>query len=286
MLASDWGGSALTVELIHPRVRLEFREMSSGFGSLRLIGDTFEAEGFVPGPEPPDDKVFGQRRRFFASYDSAIDWSDSDQVTRALRSFEEIFSWSEGSADRVKILARLRRLLDHDGYTIDENGRIRPAGHSQAETLPLSHLGDPASIVEHAKRLDPDDPPLAISSAKSLIEATCKHVLEALGEIVDDKADVPALVKSVQKALKAHPETIAPTAKGRDTIVRTLSSLSQVAIGIAELRNEYGADHGRTRPSTGLGPRHARLAADAARTYCRFLLLTLEDRQATSRQLE
>ena len=56
------------------------------------------------------------------------------------------------------------------------------------------------------------------------------------------------------KALKAHPETIAPTAKGRDTIVRVLASLSQVAVGVAELRNEYGTDHGRTRPSKGLGP--------------------------------
>ena len=260
--------------------------MSSGFGSLRLIDNAFEAEGFVPGSEPPEDKVFGQRRRLFASYTSAINWSDGDQVTRALRSFEEVLSWSEGSADRARILAKLRRLLEHDGYAIDDSGRIRPSDHPRLEALPLSHLGDPASIEEHAKRLDPDDPPLAISSAKSLIEATSKHVLDALGEPFDDKADIPVLVKSVQKALKAHPETIAPTAKGRDTIVRILSSLSQVATGIAALRNEYGTDHGRTRPSTGLGTRHARLAADAARTYCRFLLLTLEDRQSTSRQPE
>ena len=56
--------------------------------------------------------------------------------------------------------------------------------------------------------------------------------------------------------------------------MRVLSNLSQVAVGVAELRNEYGPDHGRTRPTGGLGPRHARLAAGTARTYCQFLLDT------------
>ena len=84
-------------------------------------------------------------------------------------------------------------------------------------------------------------------------------------------------MRSTQKALKVHPDTIAPTAKGQETIVRMLSNLSQVAIGIAELRNEYGPDHGRTRSSEGLTARHAHLAAGAAHTYCHFLLETLRD---------
>jgi len=72
------------------------------------------------------------------------------------------------------------------------------------------------------------------------MEATCKHVLEELDEPYDDTADSPALVKTVQRVLKVHPDAIAPTARGRDTIVRTLSNLSQVAVGLAKLLNEYG----------------------------------------------
>ena len=75
-------------------------------------------------------------------------------------------------------------------------------------------------------------------------------------------------------APKVHPDEIAPTAKGRETIVRTLSNLSQVAIGLAELRNEYGPDHGRTRRTSAMRPRHTHLAIGAAQTYCRFLLET------------
>ncbi len=248
------------------------------WGTLRRIGDAFEAEEFVPSASSNES---GQRRSLFEEYANAIDWQDRGQVRRAIQVFEEILTWVHDcpSADRDEVLSRARRLLDEDGYILDDEGRIREKLHPGSAGLPLEHLRDAESIQEHLGRLDPTDPPLAISSGKSAIEATCKHVLEELGEHYRESDDLPALVKSVQKALKVHPETIAPTKKGRDTIVRVLSSLSQLVVGIAELRNEYGTDHGRTRSSGGLGPRHARLAAGAAVTYCHFLLDTLEDRQ-------
>src|SRR5215213_2343386 len=108
-------------------------------------------------------------------------------------------------------------------------------------------------MEEHLRRLESagdSDPTLSISSAKAVVEATCKLVLEELNETYDHAADISSLVKAVQRALKVHPDTIAPTARGRDTIVRTLSNLSQVVVGLAELRNEYGPDHGRTRSSS------------------------------------
>ena len=113
-----------------------------------------------------------------------------------------------------------------------------------------------------------------------MIEATTKLVLIELGEPVDEKADLTALVNAAQNALKLHPATVAPTAAGRETVIRILSNLSQLAIGVAELRNEYGPDHGRSRPTIGLGPRHAHLAVGSASTYVRMLLETLEARRA------
>jgi hypothetical protein len=272
----------VTKELIHPRTRREFRELSSAWGVLRTIADAFEDEGFFPGPEVESG---GQRRSLFDTYANMIDWTDSGQVSRAVRVFEEILSWG-GDVDpqyRDPTMAKIRRTLLSDGYDVDAQYRIRPKANRTVTELPLEELRDPAAIEEHLRRLDAagdSDPPLAISSGKALIEATCKHVLAELGEKFDDMADIPALVKAVQKALKVHPDTIAPTAKGRETIVRTLSNLSQVAIGVAELRNEYGPDHGRTRASTGMRPRHAHLAVGAAQTFCRFLLETLRDRRA------
>ena len=81
---------------------------------------------------------------------------------------------------------------------------------------------------------------------------------------------------ATQKALRLHPATLAPTGRGSETVRRILSNLSQVAVGVAELRNEYGPDHGRTQV-TVLSPRHAHLAVGCASTYARMLLETLDD---------
>ena len=269
----------MAADLIHRRVRLEVRELSVGWGTLRTIADAFEVEGFAPGPEPDES---GARRCLFDAYCEAIDWTHAEQVDSGLRVFEEVVSWIEphNPPMRQHALSKLRRLLHRDGHELDDRGFIHPTERSTVPELPLEQLRNPASIREQLGRLDPSDPAPAIGASKSLIEATSKHVLEELGIEYNDRADMAALVRAVQKALKAHPDEIAPTAKGRDTIVRVLSNLSQVTVGIAELRNEYAPDHDRTRPSTGLGPRHAHLAIGTAQTYCRFLLETLEHRRS------
>ena len=170
-------------------------------------------------------------------------------------------------------LNQMTTTVDGDSVPSEANRRI-------TTELPLEHLRDPESIEEHLARVDPNDPSQAISASKSLIEATIKHVLEDLAVQYNDRDDIPTLAKSVHKSLGLDANLVAPTAKGRKTIQRILSNLFQVSIGVAELRNEYGMDHGRTRPSRGLGVRHAGLTFGAAQTYCRFLLETLADRRA------
>lgn len=98
------------------------------------------------------------------------------------------------------------------------------------------------------------DPAQAIGGARALIEATTNLVLMQLGVAYDEHADVSTLAKAAQKALRLHPETLATTGRGSETVRRILSNLSQVAVGVAELRNEYGPDHGRTWPLAALAP--------------------------------
>jgi hypothetical protein len=135
--------------------------------------------------------------------------------------------------------------------------------------------------VERLSRASVNDPPLAISGARALVEATCKRVLTELGEVFDERATVPALVKQVNRAMDLDPATVAPTKPGRDTIVKLLGQLGAIPQGLAELRNAYGPDHGRsTAASGGLRPRHADLAVGAAATYVRFVLATMADRRS------
>jgi AbiJ N-terminal domain 5/Abortive infection C-terminus len=160
-------------------------------------------------------------------------------------------------------------------------------GSVQLKPQDLSALADPGAIEDHLRRIQLSvvaDPGHAIGVAKELIESTAKLVLDALGEPFDDKADVPTPVKQAQSALALHPSTLAPTTKGAESVRRILAGLSNIAVGVAELRNLYGTGHGKTQRVAGLGPRHAQLAVDAASTYCRALLATLADPSAPWRR--
>jgi hypothetical protein len=272
-------------DFIHRRTRNAFRETCSDASVVRQIEQAFENEGF----DPADDQDAGacgwygpgQRRGTFDRYTHRTDWSDPREVRRILNVFEEILSWlDKDNGFGVERTAQLVRHLERDGYAVDDSGRIRSSVLSSTTAdLNLAGLRQPAAIIEHLDRIAgamDTDVPVAISGA----EATTKTVLHELGETYDERADVPALVRAAQKALQLDPSSLAPSAKGAETTKRILSNLSQVAIGIAELRNEYGPDHGRTTPTVGLGPRHAHLAVGAATTYCRMLLETLEARRS------
>ena len=248
---------------------------------VRQIQECFDVEGLVPGPDGDHWYGGGDRRGAFDRWTANVDWANPDDVRKVLNAFESVLGWGE-SEYAAKARAEMVRLLARDGYTVDADGRIRSTAASVTD-LPLEHLADASSILEHLERIaaaSDTDPGAAISAAKAVIEATTKLVLEDLGVLFDEKADVPELVKAAQKALKLHPEVLAPTAPGVEITKRILSNVSQVAIGVAELRNQYGADHGRSRAVVGLGPRHAHLAVGCAGTYCRLLLETLAARRA------
>ena len=267
--------------LISRRTRREFQEHLVGF-VLRQIDGYFQDEGFAPGEDDPN--VVGQRRGLVASYYNGIDWHSPRQVRRVLNVYQHILLDTEPQY-RQKLIDYLRL----DGYTVDDGCRISGDLSAAATDLPVGALSDPSAIREHMARINDSmdrDPAAAISGAKALIESTTKLVLEELQCEYDAKADVPELVKRAQKALMLHPSQIAPTAKGAESIKRILSNLSQLAIGVAELRNEYGPDHGRSTATVGLGHRQVHLAVGSASVYCRLLLETLEDPKAPWKKRE
>lgn len=274
-------------DLIHRRTRNAFRDTCSDFSVVRAIEQAFENEGFDPASDEAANAGGwyspGQRRGTFDRYTHGVDWSDSRQVRRILNVFEEILSWLDDNEIAEQRKVQLTRHLERDGFTVNAGGRIRSSVLSTTTAdLNLEGLREPAAIMEHLDRISAamdSDIPVAISSAKALIEATTKTVLNELREEYDERADVPALVRAAQKALQLDASSLAPTAKGFETVKRILSNLSQLAIGIAELRNEFGPDHGRSAPTVGLGPRHAHLAVGAAATYCRMLLETMDARR-------
>ncbi len=266
-------------ELVSRATRRSFREIASGI-VLREIEGMWDDQGFEPGPIPDD--IGGERRSLYQAYLNAVDWTDPGQVGRALRVFEATAHDVES-----QYLESAYKCLAQDGYRVSEEGRILGAGVGLPERS-LANLTDPSAIREGLARIQSsvfDDPPLAIGGAKELIESTAKVVLHERGLPINEKADLPQLVKQAQEALQLHPSQTTPGPDGSDAVKRILGGAITMATGVAELRNRgYGTGHGQARARAGVRPRHAQLAVGAALTWCQLMLDTLADTDAPWRR--
>jgi Abortive infection C-terminus len=269
------------------------REAVGGHGifTLGTIWSLFESEGFKPAPDESPGDLPESRRELCDRFHLAIDWSSPDEAQRYLHLVERVIHDYEDEVaqspfeipDYSKRARRLRDAVAHSGITTDAEGHLRlQVGRISSGP---SALGTPSEsdIRMHAQRLGrlDQEPEEMIGAAKELVEATAKHALLELGIEPKSHEDVAALSKQALKALSLHPEAIAPTTRGAETIRRMLAGLQQIAAGLAELRNEgYGTGHGRGRRIPGIKQRHADFVARSAITYAEMVLDTLHDPDA------
>lgn len=264
-------------EFISKATRDAFREVLVGF-VLRDIDLFFEGAGlsYNKDYEPP---VSGARRSLVEQYYAGIDFESPHDTKKLLHVYGEItFRLGQISSEDTN-RNNLLRLMKRDGYSFDgeyfvpiPSRQLPPVETIRALATSLDLQGLSAEVGRMAQAAE-DDPALAVGTAKELIETICKTILEDRG-VSHKEEDLPKLVRTVAKELLLLPENIPDNAKGSDVISRLLSSLNQVAQGIAELRNLYGTGHGRDGRFIGIHPRHAKLAVGAAATLGMFLMET------------
>lgn len=114
-----------------------------------------------------------------------------------------------------------------------------------------------------------NDPAGAITSARSLLESVCLHVLDRLGKKEEYAGDLPTLYRAAGEALQ-----LAAKKEDDQAIRQILGSCSGIAQGVAALRNQFGDAHGRLGPDAE--KRLAHLAANAVGALCTFLIESLE----------
>jgi len=188
------------------------------------------------------------------------------------------------------------QILVHDGYQLIVKTKLsgkpvfvgRYVGTAESpgvanardafETVDVGYVAQQITRMEAAVYNDPD---LAIGTAKELVETCCKTILGDKNITPDSGWNLAQLVKNTSRELKLTPKDIPDGAKAADTIKRLLNNMATITQGIAELRNSYGTGHGRAADSTGLQPRHAKLAIGAASTLAVFLMETHEHREST-----
>jgi len=120
--------------------------------------------------------------------------------------------------------------------------------------------------------------PRVIGASKELVESVSHGALYVLGATPVTDGDFGALTKRTRKELAgriaaASPDTAALEATG----VKLLGGLATIEQGLAEIRNAHGEGHGRRTTAKGLQVRHARLAAEAALAYSRYVVDSLRD---------
>lgn len=192
-----------------------------------------------------------------------------------------------------KIVEIVNKHLARDGFEIAPSmivsghaiysGRQRVHGElptvktakKTAEILESSYLSQQITRMESAIETDPE---AAIGAAKEFVESICKAILEKMGALPDENADLPKLVKQTLQHLALVPDRVPDAAKGRDAAKRILNNLGTLADGIAELRNKFGTGHGKHPSTKGLEPRHARLAVGSATTLGVFVFETFQKR--------
>ncbi|MCA1798048.1 MAG: abortive infection family protein [Xanthomonadaceae bacterium] len=154
-----------------------------------------------------------------------------------------------------------------------ERGPLSPADQlvsEKLETFDASHVQAAWSKALERRTSDPEG---AITSARTLIESVCKHILDSAEVPYDDGADLPKLYKLTAEALK-----LAPSQHTESVFKQILGGCTAVVEGLGSLRNRLSDAHGKGRIGSKPASRHAELAVNLSGALAIFLLATWEAR--------
>jgi Abortive infection C-terminus len=118
------------------------------------------------------------------------------------------------------------------------------------------------------------DPDGAITSARTLLETVCKHLLDAAGAEYDPTADLPKLYGLTAKTLR-----LAPSQHTEPILKQVLGGCIAVVDGIGAMRNKLGDAHGKGEADANPEPRHAELAVNLAGAAAMFLVDSWEQQR-------
>ena len=181
----------------------------------------------------------------------------------------------EAQLDRV--VDYLNKFLVYDGYRLkkDETRNryevLRLDGGIVAsenlDTLSNEFIND--QIRKAKDKLTQDDYDGVITNVRSLMEAFQEEIIRRSGaEVPKYDGDLLKLYKKTKQVLNLD-----PSEQPSDILKQVLTGLNSIVSGLSGMSNKMGDRHSRTyRPSR----HHAKLAINAAFTFCEFLLDSYE----------
>ena len=227
---------------------------------------------------------------------------DNDDALQAVGAYtcsqQRFFSFLEAVAhprtreerEQQRIVEVLNPLLHRDDFALVPTGRLSgyPVFSVQAVGSPAEAPGD-AVISEALAAFDEASvhaawtkalerrathPEGAITSARTLLETVCKHIIEDAGGSYGEKDELPKLYRTAAEHLN-----LAPDQHTEEVFKAILGNCQSVVNSLASIRNKLSDAHGRGRKAARPLPRHAELAVNLTGTVATFLVSTWRARQ-------
>ena len=197
-------------------------------------------------------------------------WGDDDYEGHVLNIIPQIIESGREQLGTVEEYVGLDAWLKNadpnlyaDLYDINEVQALDDVEEIAVQTN-ISEFSKHVTRIRSGIRSDPEQ---ALGSAKELLESVLKAIIGLEGERSSE--DMHGLLKEAMRKLDLDAQQ--RDVPGKDTIKRTLSNLTQMVVGIAEIRNLYGTGHGRYK-SKELEIAHVRLVVNAAVAVASFLI--------------
>lgn len=155
-----------------------------------------------------------------------------------------------------------------------ESGGRGPADHivsAAIDKYDAEHIKAAWTKALERREMDPEG---AITSARTLLESVCKHILE---ETNTEHAEAPDLNKLYGLTAKAL--SLSPSQHTEPVFKQILGGCTAVVEGLGAVRNRLSDSHGKGKVSARPAARHAELAVNLAGSVALFLLATHEQRQ-------
>jgi len=151
------------------------------------------------------------------------------------------------------------------------------APSDKAITESLGIIDPPYVQAAWAKAIErrSSDPEGAITSARTLIESVCKHILDESKTQYEDDAELPKLYKHTAEVLN-----LAPSQHTDKVFRQILGSCTSIVEGLGSLRNRLSDAHGKGKIASKPASRHAELAVNLSGALAMYLLATWETKES------
>ncbi|MFX1825695.1 abortive infection family protein [Acinetobacter sp. AS5] len=156
-------------------------------------------------------------------------------------------------------------------FDILENTDSAPLDQLVINTIEYLNSNYIHQIWQKALERRTSDPEGAITIARSLLESTCKHILDEIGIDYGHAPEINQLYRLVSNELN-----LAPSQHTEKVFKQILGGCSSIVEGLGALRNKVGDAHGQGKVNVKPSSRHAELAVNLAGTMAVFLFTTWE----------